>query len=81
MLSLKSYLNQVNVAQKLVESQLASNLDPLENYLKQMNCVRKFGLFEEDSHSNLDLKRAQSKLLFKINQSLSEKCNEICSSL
>jgi hypothetical protein len=76
---LNVYLNEVNSIIKILRNETGSSvikieqlLTKLDNYLDQVKCIKKASLFEED-----DLLEAKSKLLFKVNQLVSEKMEEI----
>ncbi len=76
---LSVYLSEVSATIKLLRSEPGSTgikieqlLTKLDNYLDQVRCIKKSTVFEEDK-----LLDAESKLLFKVNQLVCEKMEEI----
>lgn len=70
---LKLYLNSINSIGKELElnssTQLGKNLNELDNYLNQINCIKKSFIFNnEEINKELNNKEIKQKLLFKINQ-------------
>jgi hypothetical protein len=78
--NLSVYLNEVNSIIKLVESDLLQTcLSELGNYIEQLKVVRESSIFEDDSNNcfKINLSEARSNLLFKLNQLISQKIEEI----